>query len=160
MLTPPGGRTALTLVTAALLLDLDPPFWVPEALAAAPVVAAAVPLPLPVLDAGAAVFEAAGVAFAVAAVLNEDVVSKPCQQSVSFITRSLVEAMGCLLLLELSCRRTIKPSMPKSFSEGGHGHADVTDVNRKSVRSRTPSRDLRIMAEMYVKETVGIQCFQ
>lgn len=50
--------------------------------------------------------------------------------------------------------------MPKSFSDGGHGHADVTDVNRKSVRSRTPSRDLRIMAEVYVKETVGIQCFQ
>ena len=76
MLTPPGGRTALTLVTAALPLDLEPPFWVPEALAAAPVVAAAVPLALPVLEAGATVFEAAEVAFAVAVVSDEEVLSK------------------------------------------------------------------------------------
>ena len=71
-----------------------------------------------------------------------------------------MEAMGCLLLLELSCRRTNKPSMPKSFSDGGHGHADVMDVNRKSVRRRTPSRDLRNMFEVYVKETVETQCSQ
>ena len=56
MLTPPGGRTLFTLVTAAFPEVFAP---LPEVLAAAPVVAAAVLLPFAVLDAGAAVFEAA-----------------------------------------------------------------------------------------------------
>ena len=64
MLTPPGGRTLFTLVTAAFPEVFAP---LPEALAAAPVVAAAVLLPLAVLDAGAAVFEAGAAVFEAAA---------------------------------------------------------------------------------------------
>lgn len=80
MLTPPAGRTGLTLVAAAWL-EVLAALPVPEALAAAfPVVAAAVPLAFAVslavfpVEAGDAVSDAAAVVFA-AAVLEDEVVS-------------------------------------------------------------------------------------
>ena len=69
-MTPPGGSTGFTLIVdaAALPLVFAAPVSVPEALAAAPVVAAAELLFLPVLVACVAVFEGKEVVFPVAAV--------------------------------------------------------------------------------------------
>ena len=68
MLTPPGGSTGFTLIVeaAAWPLVFAAPVCVPEALAAAPVVAAADLLFLPVLVACVAVFEGKEVALPVA----------------------------------------------------------------------------------------------
>lgn len=69
MLTPPGGSTGFTLIVdaAAWPLVFAAPVCVPEALAAAPVVAAADLLFLPVLVVCVAVFEGKEVVFPVAA---------------------------------------------------------------------------------------------
>ncbi len=74
MLTPPGGSTGFTLIleAAAWPLVSAAPVCVPEALAAAPVVAAADLLFLPVLEACVAVFEGKEVAFPVA--VGEEVI--------------------------------------------------------------------------------------
>ena len=67
-MTPPGGNTGFTLIleAAAWPLVFAAPVCVPEALAAAPVVAAAELLFLPVLVACVAVFEGRDVTFPVA----------------------------------------------------------------------------------------------
>ena len=66
-MTPPGGSTGFTLIVeaAAWPLVFAAPVCVPEALGAAPVVAAAELLFLPVLEACVAVFEGEEVAFPV-----------------------------------------------------------------------------------------------
>jgi len=131
MLTPPAGSTGLTLVAAA-----------------PPVVEAAVPLALSValadlaVDAGEAVFEAA------AAVFDSEVeVSVPNvnpQRSINSLFNNGI-SRDRLPLFAFSCRLTIKPSMPMSFNDGGHGHADARDVKSKSATIRWSSRNLWIM---------------
>ena len=151
MLTPPGGRTSLTLVTAAFFEVFAP---LSEALAAAPVVAAAVLLPLTVFEAGAAVFDAAAVfeaateaVFAVL-VFTGEVVSAFTVNNRLGLYRFMVSTNPLPLLL-LSCLRTIRPSIPMSFNEGGHGHAAVMEVHKKIARSSRLSRNFWSMVTVW-----------
>ena len=50
-----------------------------------------------------------------------------------------------LPLLLLFCRLTIKPSMPKSFNDGGHGHAEAIELMRKRASMIRLKRRLWIM---------------
>ena len=162
MLAPPAGRTGLTLIVEAAACPVDAAadplafaVWLAcaEPLAFAVSVAFSVCLADLAVDAGEAVFDAAAELLTEAEFVAE-VVSGPYVRVCLFLHRpfgDFIAWRACSLpLFELSCRLTSRPSSPISFNDGGHGHADVIDVKRTSVRtiSRIGNREIMVtMAE-------------
>ena len=145
ILAPPAGRTGLTLMVEAAACPDDAaadPLAFAVWLACADPLAFAVSVALSVcladlaVDAGEAVFDAAAELLTVAETVAE-VVSKLHVKLLSIHHSPFRTLSGTdpLPLFELSCRLTNRPSIPISFNDGGHGHADVMDVKRSSVRS-------------------------
>jgi len=136
ILTPPAGSTGLTLVAAALpVVAAAVPLALAVSLACAVPLVFAVPLELSValadlaVDAGEAVFEAAAAVFDSEVLVS--VSNSNLQRSIKLPLYDESMRDG-LPLFAFSCRLTTKPSIPMFLNDGGHGHADVRDVKRKS----------------------------